>query len=74
MVLEEQAGLIELVQKRIVDALQFEKGFQGLPVSVAGKVNVYVCPKCGRGTVTIDRDEGTTPFLLRCRASGREGY
>ncbi len=35
--------------------------------------NVYVCRECGGHTVTIDIDEGVTPFLLGCRASGREG-
>lgn len=33
-----------------------------------GQVNVYVCQKCGGHTVTIDRDDGTTPFMLDCRA------
>lgn len=35
--------------------------------------NVYVCEKCGRYTVTVDVDEGVTPFLLGCRAAGSEG-
>jgi hypothetical protein len=30
--------------------------------------NVYVCEKCGGFTVTIDVDEGVTPFMIRCRA------
>ena len=30
--------------------------------------NVYTCQKCGGLTVTIDIDEGTTPFMIRCRA------
>jgi hypothetical protein len=34
-----------------------------------GKVNVYTCPKCGREMVTVDRDEGVTPFMLRCRVT-----
>ena len=33
-----------------------------------GQENVYTCQKCGGYTVTIDRDEGTTPFMIRCRA------
>jgi len=37
---------------------------------MAGNTNVYVCDKCGGYTVTIDRDEGTTPFMIGCRASG----
>ena len=34
-----------------------------------GKVNIYDCQKCGGQTVTIDRDEGVTPFMLDCRAT-----
>ena len=30
--------------------------------------NIYVCQKCGGCTVTIDKDDGTTPFMIRCRA------
>lgn len=37
------------------------------------KINVYICPVCHGNTVTIDRDEGVTPFLLDCRASGETG-
>ena len=32
--------------------------------------NLYVCQKCGRYTVTVDVDEGTTPFMIGCRAPG----
>jgi len=35
----------------------------------AGKLNRYTCSTCGGSIVTVDRDEGTTPFMLRCRAS-----
>lgn len=36
--------------------------------------NVYTCEQCGGQIVTIDRDEGTTPFMLKCRATpGCEG-
>jgi hypothetical protein len=35
--------------------------------------NVYTCEKCARFTVTVDVDEGVTPFMLKCRASGKEG-
>ena len=38
-----------------------------------GEENVYVCQKCGGLTVTLDRDQGTTPFMIGCRASGKEG-
>jgi hypothetical protein len=37
------------------------------------RINVWTCPKCGGYTVCIDIHEGVTPFMLRCRASGREG-
>lgn len=35
--------------------------------------NVYTCPVCSGHTVTIDRDEGVTPFMIGCRASGKVG-
>lgn len=35
-------------------------------MSYKGKINVYVCPQ-GHQTITIDKDEGTTPFKLGCR-------
>ena len=34
--------------------------------------NVYTCQKCGGYTVTVDVDEGVTPFMLGCRADGTE--
>lgn len=40
-------------------------------MSFQGKVNVYTCEKCEGRTVTIDRDEGVTPFILRCRVTPR---
>lgn len=30
------------------------------------KINVYIC-KDNHQTVTIDRDEGVTPFIIRCQ-------
>lgn len=37
--------------------------------TLAGKKNIYVCGKCHGHIVTVDRDKGTTPFMLRCRAT-----
>lgn len=34
------------------------------------KLNSYVCPRCGRRTVTRDIHEGVTPFLIRCPKCG----
>lgn len=34
----------------------------------AGLINEYVCEKCGGITRTINRDQGTTPFMIGCRA------
>lgn len=31
-------------------------------------INQYICPVCGGVITTINRDEGTTPFYLSCRA------
>lgn len=36
------------------------------------KINAYTCPK-GHVTVTIDKDEGTTPMMLRCRQKDDDG-
>lgn len=35
------------------------------------RINVYTCRECGGHTVTVDVDEGVTPFMIRCRA-GKE--
>lgn len=32
-----------------------------------GKLNAYVCERCGYATITVDRAKGVTPFMLRCR-------
>ena len=42
-------------------------------MSFKGKKNAYVCAKCGHATVTIDRDEGTTPFKTGCTKEGCDG-
>lgn len=33
------------------------------------RLNKYTCKTCGGSIVTIDRDDGVTPFLMGCRAS-----
>jgi hypothetical protein len=33
----------------------------------AGKINNYVCRECSGRIVTVNRDDGTTPFRLLCR-------
>lgn len=38
-------------------------------VSYKGRINQYTCEVCGGVITTIDRDEGTTPYMLRCRAT-----
>lgn len=30
------------------------------------KVNCYICDTCGKAIVTIEYDEGVTPFMLGC--------
>lgn len=39
-------------------------------MSYKGKKNIYTCEKCGFKFVTIDRDEGTTPFITMCQLPG----
>lgn len=34
-----------------------------------GKKNVYVCQSCKKSIVTIDIDEGVTPFMIDCEAT-----
>ena len=34
-----------------------------------GRINQYECQTCGHITTTIDRDNGTTPFLIECKGS-----
>ena len=38
-------------------------------MSFQGQKNVYLC-KCGHGFVTVDRDEGVTPFMTTCQRPG----
>jgi len=35
-----------------------------------GKKNAYRCAGCGHEIVTVDRDDGTTPFSMDCIACG----
>lgn len=40
-----------------------------------GKKNSYRCQTCGGFIITLDVDEGTTPFMLLCRATpGCKGF
>lgn len=34
-----------------------------------GRKNIYICQKCHRHIVTVDIDDGVTPFMLICRAT-----
>ena len=34
-----------------------------------GGINQYTCKGCGERIITIDKDEGTTPMQLACRAT-----
>lgn len=37
------------------------------------KKNAYVCQQFGHLTVTVDRDEGVTPFMIGCETKGCTG-
>jgi hypothetical protein len=43
-------------------------------MSFQGKKNIYVCQKCGHGFVSIDIDEGVTPFMTGCLRVGCAGW
>lgn len=34
--------------------------------TLVGRENVYTCEVCGAQLVTVDRDPGTTPFMVTC--------
>ena len=34
-----------------------------------GKKNAYVCDKCKKHIITIDVDDGVTPFMIECKAT-----
>lgn len=35
-----------------------------------GRKNAYECKKCGSYIITIDRDPGVTPFMIKCENCG----
>lgn len=37
--------------------------------TLKGQLNQYVCDTCKGDIVTIDKDDGCTPFMLACRAT-----
>lgn len=37
--------------------------------SLVGKLNKYTCDLCKQSVITIDRDEGVTPFMMKCYAT-----
>jgi len=39
-----------------------------------GKINVYTCQTCRRDIVTIDIDDGVTPFMVTCPECGNEAF
>ena len=39
------------------------------PPGFKGKKNIYTCRKCCGHIVTVDVDDGVTPFMLKCRAT-----
>lgn len=36
--------------------------------TLLGKKNAYICKECNRFIVTVDVDDGVTPFMIKCRA------
>lgn len=42
---------------------------------IGQRLNRYTCQSCGGSIITVDRDEGVTPFMLLCRAKpGCKGH
>jgi hypothetical protein len=46
-----------------------EAAVKTAPEGFKGKKNIYVCDKCKGHVVTVDKDEGTTPFMIECKAT-----
>lgn len=42
---------------------------QGKPDQAPPRLNRYDCNSCGGHIITVDRDNGVTPFALACRAT-----
>lgn len=40
-------------------AIEPRKSFEGMK-------NIYLCSSCGHGFVSLDLDDGTTPFMTSC--------
>lgn len=40
-------------------------------MEMKGMKNKYTCTTCGRSIITINAHDGTTPFMMRCRATAR---
>jgi hypothetical protein len=38
-------------------------------VSFKGKKNIYICEGCRCSITTIDKDDGVTPYLVKCRVT-----
>jgi len=38
-------------------------------MEIAGMKNRYVCDTCGKGVITVNVDNGTTPFMILCKAT-----
>lgn len=41
--------------------------------NLVGKKNRYTCQSCGHQYVTVDKDDGTTPFMSGCQKPGCKG-
>lgn len=39
-----------------------------------GEYNLYECNKCNNYKVTLYKDKGVTPFIMRCKCGGYDAY
>lgn len=42
-------------------------------MSFQGKLNRYTCGKCMQSIITVDRDDGTTPYAINCYCTAQCG-
>ena len=59
----EMIGVFLLIDQKFTQEIEEEKE---QPAGLVGKKNIYICEACKSSFVTMDIDEGTTPFLTDC--------
>lgn len=57
------------MQRRNVPVVEAKLPKADIAEVVSNPINQYTCSSCGGTITTIDRNQGTTPMMLVCRAT-----